>query len=638
MDNVSDMALLRRFAGQNSEPAFAALVTRHINLIYSTALRATGNPDAAEEITQAVLIVLARKAGRISEKTILAGWLYQTTRLTAASFLKSERRRLQREHQAYMQTEFRTAESDEAWKRLGPLLEDAMGALNDKERSAVVLRFFGGKTFAEVATEFDVTENAAKKKVGRALEKLHGYFSKRGVSSATAIIAGALSSNAVHAAPPAFARSAAGAALAKGAASSGSSMALAKGVLKSLAWTKLRGAVAAGGILMLVSTSVVTFSDILPFGNSSQSQKLPDGSILTLASATINQDNNHVLGVSGCLTAKLTLSGAPPESPLVSQDSLRYRPCRALVSGKDGLEYSSLLYAFSKYGNDYHGQFNTCLFPRDSSKLRIQIQQRDTLDQPWKTIAEFTCRQHTQKAESWQVEQSPISRDIDGTKLTFGEFTFQTGEPVSQTSDRDWENNWQSEGCNRTVTIPWQLERDGVLLTNWGIRGLLMSDSSGNESYVGFMDRRGSNNWTLTRTWESPDPRKVWKVRAEVAEESGFDPANIFTIRVPVHRVAPFETNVAGYPFRIQFFRGIDSLSTELLLTNRTDLRLTLLHAEDQDGRDQTGKTLGGDQFVQQILVDLSAGGELSQTFAIGKNISAEFTTKPRLIPGSEGK
>jgi RNA polymerase sigma factor (sigma-70 family) len=598
----------------------------------------TGSPDAAEEITQAVLIVLAEKAQRISEKTILQGWLYQTTRLTAASFLKSERRRLQREHQAYMQTELHTAESDEAWKQLGPLLEDAMGALNDKERSAVVLRFFGGKTFAEVATEFDISENAAKKQVSRALEKLHGYFSKRGVSSTTAIIAGALSTNAVHAAPATFAKSAASAALAKGAASSGSSIALAKGVLKSMAWTKLRSAVAAGGILMLASTSVVTFSDILPFGDSSQSQKLPDGSILTLISTTVNQDNKHVLGFSGCLTAKFNLSAATSDSPLVSQESLRYRPCRALVSGKDGLEYASLLYAFSKYGNDYHGQFNTCLFPRDSSRLRIQIQERNALDQPWKTIAEFTCRQHTQKEESWQPEQFPISRDVDGMKLSFGGITLQAGEPVSQTSDQDWDNDWQSEGWNRTVTIPWQLARDGVLVTNWAIRGLVMLDSSGNESGVGWMDRRGSNNWMVTRTWESPDPRKVWKVRAEVAEESGFDAANIFTIRVPVHRVPPFETNVAGYPFRIQFFRGIDTLSTELLLTNRTDLRLNFLHAEDQNGQSQSMNIMARSEFVSQIKVDLSAGGELSQTFAIGKNTSVEFVAKPRLIAGSESK
>ena len=104
MHDATDMDLLRQYAIGNSDAAFAALVSRHVDLVYSAALRKTGNLHAAEEITQAVFIILAQKAGRILDKTILPGWLYQTARLTASSFLRRETRRVRREQEAFMQT------------------------------------------------------------------------------------------------------------------------------------------------------------------------------------------------------------------------------------------------------------------------------------------------------------------------------------------------------------------------------------------------------------------------------------------------------------------------------------------------------------------------------------------------------
>src|SRR5262245_56947212 len=104
MPDVDDMELLRDYAQRNSETAFAELVRRHVNLVYSSAFRQAGNSTHAEEITQAVFIILARKAGQLRVGTILEGWLYETTRLTALSFLRGERRRQFREQEAYMQS------------------------------------------------------------------------------------------------------------------------------------------------------------------------------------------------------------------------------------------------------------------------------------------------------------------------------------------------------------------------------------------------------------------------------------------------------------------------------------------------------------------------------------------------------
>ena len=104
MANHTDHELLAVFVKNGSESAFSALVARHVNLVYSTALRHTNNPDHAEEVTQAVFITLARKAGSISSKVVLSGWLYQTARLTAANHRRDNQRRQQREQQAIMES------------------------------------------------------------------------------------------------------------------------------------------------------------------------------------------------------------------------------------------------------------------------------------------------------------------------------------------------------------------------------------------------------------------------------------------------------------------------------------------------------------------------------------------------------
>ena len=260
MHDATDMDLLRQYADGNSDDAFAALVTRHVDLVFSAALRKTGNPHAAEEITQAVFIILAKKAGRIVDKTILPGWLYQTARLTASSFLRRETRRVRREQEAYMQTASHAVALDETWQQLAPLLEDAMGQLGDQDRAAVVLRFFGGKSFAEMAAVAGVSENAAKKRVIHALEKLHRYFAKRGVSSTTGIIADAISTHSVQVAPVALAKAVTAIAISKGAAAGGSTLALVKGALNIMAWAKAKTAIVTGVVVLLAAGTAATIA------------------------------------------------------------------------------------------------------------------------------------------------------------------------------------------------------------------------------------------------------------------------------------------------------------------------------------------------------------------------------------------
>jgi RNA polymerase sigma factor (sigma-70 family) len=142
MQEWSDIELLKVYATEHSGAAFGALVTRHINLVYSTAFRGTNDAHAAQEITQAVFIILAKKTASLPAKTILPGWLYQTTRLTAANFLRTERRRRQREQEAYMQSTLHETSDDWVWEQIAPQLDAAMTHLGERDRNAIVLRFF----------------------------------------------------------------------------------------------------------------------------------------------------------------------------------------------------------------------------------------------------------------------------------------------------------------------------------------------------------------------------------------------------------------------------------------------------------------------------------------------------------------
>jgi hypothetical protein len=138
----------------------------------------------------------------------------------------------------------------ELWPQMAPLLEDAMGQLGEKERNAIALRFFEGKSFQEIGAAFGASENAAKKRVTHALEKLHRYFSKHGVSSTTAIIAGAISANSAHAAPVGLATTIT-ATVIKGPAVAASTLALVKGTIKVMTWIKLKIALGVTAALLL---------------------------------------------------------------------------------------------------------------------------------------------------------------------------------------------------------------------------------------------------------------------------------------------------------------------------------------------------------------------------------------------------
>ncbi|HUA67317.1 MAG TPA: sigma-70 family RNA polymerase sigma factor, partial [Candidatus Saccharimonadales bacterium] len=241
-----DMELVREYAARQSEQAFETLVLRNVSLVHSAALRQVRDPHLAEEITQTVFIILARKAGSLDPKTALPGWLYRTTHYVSAAALKIQLRRERREQEAHMQAMIQETQTDPAWEQLSPLLDEAMAQLRDKDRDAIVLRYFQNRSLRDVGVVLGINEYAAQKRVGRALEKLRSIFVKRGINSTTAIITGAISANSVQDAPVMLAKTTTAVALAKGTTASASNLTLIKGALKVMAWTKTKIAVAAG--------------------------------------------------------------------------------------------------------------------------------------------------------------------------------------------------------------------------------------------------------------------------------------------------------------------------------------------------------------------------------------------------------
>lgn len=260
--HADDMDLVREFATSGSNTAFATLVERHLNLVYSVALRRLGQPHEAEEVAQVVFIILARKAGSLRAGTVLSGWLYQTAQLTAANAQRANRRRLHREQEAFMQFTLHT--ESPAWPHLSPLLEDAMARLRQKERDAIILRFFENRTIAEVAVALGLGEAAAQKRVNRATDKLREFFGSRGIHVSPNGLLNSLGAHAVQTAPAGLASSITIAAVMKGTAASGSTLTLLKGALKVMAWTKAKTAIITGAVVLLAAgTTTVVVKEVV---------------------------------------------------------------------------------------------------------------------------------------------------------------------------------------------------------------------------------------------------------------------------------------------------------------------------------------------------------------------------------------
>ena len=242
MKELTDAELMTQFSAGESEEAFTTLVNRHVHLVHSVALRHTADPQHAEEITQAVFLILARKAHSLSSNTILSGWLYHTARLTAANFQRSEWRRARREQEAFMRSTQENSTDESAWRELAPFLDEAMACLSAADRDAVVLRYFENKSLPEVGQALGLEHRAAQKRVSRAIEKLRRIFSRHGVTATVTLIAAAISSHSIQAAPLGLATKITATVL-QGSVVAGTTLTLVKGTLHIMTCLKAKTAI-----------------------------------------------------------------------------------------------------------------------------------------------------------------------------------------------------------------------------------------------------------------------------------------------------------------------------------------------------------------------------------------------------------
>jgi RNA polymerase sigma factor (sigma-70 family) len=259
---LEDWRLMREYAAGASQAAFAEVARRYVDFVYSTALRRVGgDAHLADDVTQAVFLILARKAHTIGRGVILSGWLHRTTGFAAANAIKRESRRRRHERAAcelmperreevLMADRANDANDAADWDAVAPLLDGALDRLGAGERDAVLLRFIQGKSHRDVGAAMGISEDAARKRIERALGRLRRFFVARGVAvPAAAAIGALLATHAVRAAP-------AGVASAAAAVAPGTTVAaLAKGVASTMIWAKAKVMIGAVAAVLLVGTT-----------------------------------------------------------------------------------------------------------------------------------------------------------------------------------------------------------------------------------------------------------------------------------------------------------------------------------------------------------------------------------------------
>ena len=201
MNSLTDQQLLRDYTGRRSEAAFAELVRRHVDLVYSAALRMVRDAHLAEDVTQGVFVALAQNARQLTDRPVLSGWLHRTAQNLAAKAVRSDVRRRAREQEAAAMNELLSAEPDAVWEHIAPHLDAALGELSEADRDALLLRYFERKSAREMAQTLGISDEAAQKRVNRAVERLREFFAKRGVTVGASGLVVVISANAVQAAP-----------------------------------------------------------------------------------------------------------------------------------------------------------------------------------------------------------------------------------------------------------------------------------------------------------------------------------------------------------------------------------------------------------------------------------------------------
>lgn len=287
--------MLRSYAETRSEESFAELVRRHLDLVYSAAIRqVNGDASLAKDVAQIVFTDLARKASSLANRESLTGWLYASTRFAALNAVRSERRRTAREQEAYSMSELlNDPKTEPDWATLRPVLDEVMLELKEPDREAILLRYFENRSLAEIGLRLGLNENSARMRVQRALEKLRDQLSRRGIAS-TVAIASVISANAVQVAPAGLAGTLASASVA--AAGVGTTFSL----MKIMTLTKMKLAIGAIAIAGGATTVVLQHQGLV--------EQRKENQLLQMQITELQAENNRLS--TGATNAAQSLTDA----------------------------------------------------------------------------------------------------------------------------------------------------------------------------------------------------------------------------------------------------------------------------------------------------------------------------------------
>lgn len=258
---MTDIELLQDYARTGSETAFAELVKRHAGAVYASALRQLRDPSLAEEVVQAVFILLARKASSFKPGVVLSGWLFRATQFAANDLLKAEYRRHRRETTAYhmnaTEESAATPESEETlWERVSPVLDHCLAKLGETDRHALLLRFFQEKSLAEVGAALGIAEDAARKRVSRAVERLHALLTQSGAEVPADSLSPLLVGRSTNSVPNGLAAATIAAAVSKGTSAKASTTSLAGSVSRHFMAAQVKNWATIGAAASISATAL----------------------------------------------------------------------------------------------------------------------------------------------------------------------------------------------------------------------------------------------------------------------------------------------------------------------------------------------------------------------------------------------
>jgi RNA polymerase sigma factor (sigma-70 family) len=454
----SDSALLKAWVAHRDRDAIGQLISQHINFVHAVAYRQVrGDAHLAEDVTQAVFILLLQKAHRIQSEAAMASWLFTTTRYAAANAMKMVRRRKYYEHQAALNAQTET--TSDAMKiedeNLEPLLNDAINSLPKSDRTCVIMSYLQQKTHRQVAAVMGLSEEAARKRVSRAIERMREFLVSRGAAAPVAVIGSSLAKQTMVSAQ--FMESTLNVAmLSQSTVQSGSAITIAKGVSKMFFAMKMKVA-AAGAVLLfggLVTAQVVQRALSREAGvvMTAQGQDAPKHDAANTDSSTVSLGDGVVVNFVG--VAKwgtddwYSIDGKPIAKPaslrlLTGNPPPTYQALIRVTSPADAIADVHIPQAGS-WGSKISGANNITVADKGTRDFMCTFSLRpgeqsadlivDIADGPWKTALTTTPGSHVS------------AMDGDGIDATFTPLIERDGNAVVYVSASHVTGPWRLIG------------------------------------------------------------------------------------------------------------------------------------------------------------------------------------------------